>query len=153
MWAASNSVANTISAQRAGEMDEAATTEADGGRSGCDRSAAQGRLGRAGNCAGAWSVAQRDQRGDRARTRYGRPLRRRAGTSRGGSAGEPVGTQGQARAGRPAVRRGDTTSAAAVVAGADRRQTQAPGGWGGHVIRTTSVARSDLPGDLRRAAR
>src|SRR3954469_20285477 len=134
----SNSVANTISAQRAGEMDEAATTEADGGRSGCDRSAAQGRLGRAGNGAGAWSVAQRDQRGDR--TRYGRPVRRRAGTSRGGSAGEPVGTQGQARAGRPAVRRGDTTSAAAVVAGADRRQTQAPGGWGGHVIRTAGVS-------------
>ncbi len=54
--------------------------------------------------------------------------------------GNRVGTQGQARAGRPAVRRGDTTSAAAVVAGADRRQTQAPGGWGGHVIRTAGVS-------------
>src|SRR3954465_1752205 len=41
---------------------------------------------------------------------------------------------GRNRAGRPAVRRGDTASAAAVVAGADRGQTQAPGGWGGHVI-------------------
>ena len=68
-------------------MDEAATTKADGGRSGCDRSAAQGRLGRAGDRAGAWPLAQRDQRGDRARMRHGRPLRRRAGTSRGGSAG------------------------------------------------------------------
>src|SRR3954466_4368740 len=45
----SNSVANTTSAQRVGEVDEAATKEADGGRSGCDRSAAQGRLGRAGD--------------------------------------------------------------------------------------------------------
>ena len=63
------------------------------------------------------------------------------------------GTPGQARVGRPAVRRGDTASAAAVVAGADRRQTQAPGGWDGNVVRTASVARDDLPGDLCRAAR
>ena len=32
-------------------------------------------------------------------------------------------------------------------------QAQAPGGWNGSVVRTTSVARGDLPGDLRRAAR
>jgi D-psicose/D-tagatose/L-ribulose 3-epimerase len=66
----SNSVANTTSAQEAGEVDAAATTEADDGRPGCDRCAAQGRLGRAGDRSGAWSVAQRDQRGVRARPRY-----------------------------------------------------------------------------------
>ena len=86
-----------------------------------------------GDRAGAWPVAQRDQRGDRAR--HGRPLRRRAGTGRGGSAG---GTPGKARAGQPAVCRGGEAPAAA--AGADRRQTQASGGGNGTVVRTTSEA-------------
>ena len=63
------------------------------------------------------------------------------------------GTPGQAGAGQPAVCRGGDAAAPAVVAGADRRQTQAPGGWNGNVVRTASVARDDLPGDLRRAAR
>ena len=48
-------------------MDAEATTEADSGRPSCDRAAAQGRLGRASDRAGAWPVAQRDQRGARAR--------------------------------------------------------------------------------------
>src|SRR4051812_35596215 len=61
----SNSVANTTSAQRAGEVDAEATTEADSGSR--DRSAAERRLGRAGDRAGAWPLAQRDQYGDRAR--------------------------------------------------------------------------------------
>ena len=68
------------------KVDATATTEADGGRPGCDRAAAQGRLGRASDRAGAWPVAQRDQRGARARPRHGRLLRRRAGTGRGSSA-------------------------------------------------------------------
>ena len=63
------------------------------------------------------------------------------------------GTPGNARAGQPAVCRGGEAAAAAVVAGADRGAAQAPGGWNGNVVRTTSVARGDLPGDLRRAAR
>src|SRR5687767_7140505 len=147
----SSSVANTLSAQGAGEMDAEATTEADGGRPGCDRAAAQGRLGRASDRAGAWPVAQRDQRG--ARPRHGRLLRRRAGTGRGGSAVGPVGTSGKAGVGQPVVCRGGEAAAAAVVAGADRGEAQAPGGWNGSVVRTTSVARGDLPGDLRRAAR
>src|SRR4051812_40182778 len=46
-WADSNSVANTTSAQRAGEVDAEATTEADSGSR--DRSAAERRLGRAGD--------------------------------------------------------------------------------------------------------
>src|SRR3954468_23557074 len=50
---------------------------------------------------------------------------------------------------QPAVCRGGEAAAPTVVAGADRRETQAHGGWNGGVIRTTSVAR----GDLRRAAR
>ena len=45
--------------------------------------------GRASDRAGAWPVAQRDQRG--ARARHGRLLRRRAGTGRGGSAVGDVG--------------------------------------------------------------
>src|SRR3954447_19983195 len=53
-WADSNSVANTTSAQEAGEVDAEATTEADSGRPGRDRSAAERRLGRAGDRAGAW---------------------------------------------------------------------------------------------------
>src|SRR5687768_18106603 len=117
-WADSSSVANTTSAQRAGEVDATATTEADGGRPGCDRAAAQGRLGRASDRARAWPVAQRDQRGARART--GRQLRRRAGTGRGSSAVGPVETSGKAGAGQPAVCRGGEAAAAAVVAGADR---------------------------------
>ena len=128
LGADSNPITNTTSAQGAGEVDEAATTEADGGRSGCDRSAAQGRLGRAGDCAGAWSVAQRDQRGARARPRHGRPLRRRAGAGRGGSAVGPVGTPGQAGAGQPPVWRGGEAPAPTVVAGTNRRETQAHGG-------------------------
>src|ERR671910_2551463 len=60
------------------------------------------------------------------------------------------GTPGQAGAGQPAVCRGGESAAAAVVAGADRRQTQASGGWNGHVVWSTSVARGDLPGNLRR---
>jgi tryptophan synthase beta chain len=46
----SNSVTNTSSAERAGEVDAKATTEADGGRPGYDRSAAEGWLGRTGHC-------------------------------------------------------------------------------------------------------
>ena len=84
---------------------------------------------------------------------HGRQLRRRLSADRGGSAAGPVGTPGQAGAGQPPVCRGGEAPAAAVVAGADRRETQAPGGWNGSVVRTTSVARGDLPGDLRRAAR
>src|SRR5919107_4056916 len=136
----SNSVANTTSAQGAGEMDAEATTEADSGRPGCDRSAAERRLGRAGNRAGAWSVAQRDQYRDRARPGTGRHLRRRPGAGRGGSAVGPVGTPGKAGAGQPAVCRGGEAAAAAVVAGADRGAAQAPGGWNGSVVRTTNEA-------------
>src|SRR3954451_13733547 len=61
-------------------MDAEATTEADSGS--CDRSAAERRLGRAGDRAGAWPLAQRDQYRDRART--GRQLRRRLSAGRGG---------------------------------------------------------------------
>src|SRR3954452_8141710 len=111
------------------------------------------RLGRAGDRAGAWPFTQRDQYGDWARSGTGRQLRRRVGTGRGGNAAGPVGTSDQAGAGQSVVCRGGESAAAAVVAGADRRQTQAPGGGNGTVVRTTSVARSDLPGDLRRAAR
>src|SRR5688572_11270178 len=125
----SSSVANTTSAQGAGEVDAEATTEADSGRPGRDRSAAERRLGRAGDRAGAWPFTQRDQYGDWARSGTGRLLRRRAGTGRGGSAVGPVGTPGQAGAGQPAVCRGGESAAAAVVAGADRRETQASGGW------------------------
>src|SRR4051812_4250276 len=78
-----------------------------------------------------WPVAQRDQRGARART--GRQLRRRAGTGRGGSVVGDVGQSWQ-----PAVCRGG--EAAAAAAGADRGAAQAPGGWNGNVIRTTSEA-------------
>src|SRR3954471_24470474 len=46
------------------------------------------------------------------------------------------GTQGKARAGQPPVCRGG--EAPAPAAGADRRE--APGGWNGHVVRTTSEA-------------
>jgi hypothetical protein len=112
-------------------VDATATTEADGGRSGCDRAAAQGRC--ASDRAGAWPVAQRDQHGDRARPRHGRPLRRQAGTGRGGSAVGDVGQSWQ-----PAVCRGG--EAAAAAAGADRGAAQAPGGWNGSVVRTTSEA-------------
>src|SRR5919107_3960773 len=87
----SNSVANTTSAQGAGEVDAEATTEADSGRPGCDRSAAERRLGRAGDRAGAWPFTQRDQYGDWARPGTGRQLRRRVGTGRGGSAAGDVG--------------------------------------------------------------
>src|SRR3954466_2878553 len=119
-------------------MDAEATTEADSGRPDCDRAAAQGRLGGASDRARAWPVAQRDQRG--ARARHGRLLRRRAGTGRGGSAVGPIGTPGKAGAGQPAVCRGGEAAAAAVVAGADRGAAQAPGGWNGNVVRTTSEA-------------
>src|SRR4051812_39639885 len=95
----SNSVANTTSAQRAGEVDAEATTEADSGRPGRDRSAAERRLGRAGDRAGAWPLAQRDQYGDRARSGTGWQLRRRLGAGRSGSAVRPVGTPGQAGTG------------------------------------------------------
>src|SRR4051794_8142334 len=149
----SNSVANTTSAQRAGEVDAEATTEADSGRPGRDRSAAERRLGRAGDRAGAWPFAQRDQYGDRARSGTGWQLRRRLSAGRSGSAVRPVGTPGQAGAGQPSVCRGGEAPAPTVVAGADRRQTQAPGGWGGGVIRSVGVARGDLPSDLCRAAR
>ncbi len=115
------------------KMDAEATPEADSGRPGYDRAAAQGRLGRASNRAGAWPVAQRDQHGDRARPRHGRPLRRQAGTGRGGSAVGDVGQSWQ-----PAVCRGG--EAAAAAAGADRGAAQAPGGWNGSVVRTTSEA-------------
>src|SRR3954454_10998305 len=92
----SSSVANTLSAQGAGEVDAEATTEADSGRPGRDRSAAERRLGRAGDRAGAWPFTQRDQYGDWARSGTGRQLRRRVGTGRGGSAMGPVGTSDQA---------------------------------------------------------
>jgi IS30 family transposase len=46
------------------------------------------------------------------------------------------GTSGNARAGQPPVCRGG--EAAAAAAGADRGA--APGGWNGHVVRTTSEA-------------
>src|SRR3954454_7709652 len=92
----SNSVANTTSAQRAGEVDAEATTEADSGRPGRDRSAAERRLGRAGDRVGAWSLAQRDQYGDRARPGTERQLRRRPSAGRSGSAAGPVGTPDQA---------------------------------------------------------
>ncbi|WP_429648161.1 helix-turn-helix domain-containing protein [Skermanella aerolata] len=82
-----------------------------------------------------------------------RELGRSPGAGRGGSAVGPVGTSGKAGAGQPAVCRGGEAAAAAVVAGADCRAAQAPGGWNGSVVRTTSVARGDLPGDLCRAAR
>src|ERR687890_1854225 len=153
MGADSSSVVNTTSAQGAGEVDAEATTEADSGRPGCNRSAAERWLGRAGDCAGAWPLAQRDQYGDRARSGTGRQLRCWLSADRGGSAAGPVGTPGQAGAGQPPVCRGGEAAAATVVAGADRRQTQASGGGNGSVVRTTSVARGDLPGDLRRAAR
>src|SRR3954466_7339812 len=110
-------------------MDAEATTEADSGRPDCDRAAAQGRLGRASDRARAWPVAQRDQRGARART--GRQLRRRAGTGHGGSAAGDVGQSWQ-----PPVCRGG--EAAAAAAAADRGE--APGGWNGSVVRTTSEA-------------
>src|SRR3954470_10109278 len=106
-------------------MDAEATTEADGGS--CDRAAAQGRC--ASDRARAWPVAQRDQRGARART--GRQLRRRASTGRGSSAVGDVGQSWQ-----PAVCRGG--EAAAAAAAADRGE--APGGWNGSVVRTTSEA-------------
>src|SRR3954466_9295071 len=51
------------------------------------------------------------------------------------------GTPGQAGAGQPAVCRGGEAPAPTVVARADRRETQAPGGWGGGVIRSAGVAR------------
>src|SRR5687768_3732594 len=152
-WADSNSVANTTSAQGAGEVNAEATTEADSGRPGCDRSAAERWLGRAGDRAGAWPLAQRDQYGDRARPGTGRQLRCWLSADRGGSAAGPIGTPGQARTGRPSVCRGGEAAAPAVVAGADRRETQASGGGNGSVVWTTSVARGDLPGGLRRAAR
>ena len=82
-----------------------------------------------GDRARAWPVAQRDQRGARART--GRQLRRRAGTGRGGSAAGDVEQSWQ-----PAVCRGG--EAAAAAAAADRGE--APGGWNGSVVRTTSEA-------------
>src|SRR3954447_15524900 len=63
------------------------------------------------------------------------------------------GTPGQAGAGQPPVCRGGEAPATTVVAGADRRETQASGGGNGTVVRTTSVARGDLPGGLRGAAR
>src|SRR4029450_868991 len=95
----SNSVTNTTSAQGAGEVDAEATTEADSGRPGCDRSAAERWLGRAGDRAGAWPLAQRDQYGDRARPGTGRQLRCWLSADRGGSAAGPIGTPGQARTG------------------------------------------------------
>src|SRR3954468_14517539 len=78
----SNSLANTTSAQRAGEVDAEATTEADSGRPGRHRSAAERRLGRAGDGAGGWRLPQRDQYGDRARPGTGRQLRRRPSAGR-----------------------------------------------------------------------
>src|SRR5687768_12410255 len=126
----SNSVTNTTSAQGAGEVDAEATTEADSGRPGRDRSAAEKWLGRAGDRAGAWPLAQRDQYGDRARPGTGRQLRRRLSADRGGSAAGDAGPGWQ-----PPVCRGGEAPAAA--AGADRRETQASGGWNGNVVRTT----------------
>src|SRR5687767_6768169 len=108
----SSSVANTISAQGAGEVNAEATTEADGGRPGCDRAAARGRLGRASDRAGAWPVAQRDQRGARAQSGTGWHLRRRLSAGRSGSAAGSVGTPGNAGAGQPAVCRGGRAAAA-----------------------------------------
>jgi hypothetical protein len=110
-----------------------ATTEADSGRAGRDRSAAERWLGRAGDRAGAWPLAQRDQYGDRARPGTGRHLRRRLSADRGGSAAGDAGPGWQ-----PPVCRGG--EAAAATAGADRRETQASGGWNGNVVRTTSEA-------------
>src|SRR3954469_20443720 len=95
-WADSSSVANTTSAQGAGEVDAETTTEADSGRPGRDRSARERRRGGAGDRAGAWPFTQRDQYGDWARSGTGRQLRRRVGTGRGGSAMGPVGTSDQA---------------------------------------------------------
>src|SRR3954469_23248026 len=135
-WADTNSIANTISAQGAGEVVAEATTEADSGSR--DRSAAARRLGRAGDRTGAWPLAERDQHGDRARPRTGRHLRRRHSAGCSGSAVGSVGTPGQARARQPAVWRGGEAPAPTVVAGTDRRETQAPGGWNGNVVRTTS---------------
>jgi hypothetical protein len=111
------------------KMDAEATPEADSGRPGCDRAAAQGRC--ASDRARAWPVAQRDQRG--ARPRHGWLLRRRAGTGRGSSAAGDVGQSWQ-----PVVCRGG--EAAAATAGADRREAQASGGWNGSVVRITSEA-------------
>src|SRR4051795_9167048 len=68
------------------------------------------------------------------------------------SAAGPIGTPGQARTGQPSVCRGGEAPAPAVVARADRRETQASGGGNGNVVRTTSVARGDLQGGLRGAA-
>src|SRR3954451_14040098 len=136
----SNSVTNTTSAQGAGEVNAEATTEGDRGRPGCDRSAAERWLGRAGDRAGAWPLAQRDQYGDRARPGTGRHLRCWLSADRGGSAAGPIGTPGQARTGQPSVCRGGEAAAAAVVARADRRETQASGGGNGSVVRTTSEA-------------
>ena len=48
------------------------------------------------------------------------------------------GTSGKAGAGQPPVCRGG--EAAAAAAGADRGAAQAPGGWNGSVVRTTSEA-------------
>jgi hypothetical protein len=123
----SSSITNTTSAQGAGEVDAEATTEADSGRAGRDRSAAE--RWRAGDRAGAWPLAQRDQYGDRAGT--GRQLRRRPSAGRGGSAAGDAGPGWQ-----PPVCRGG--EAAAATAGADRGA--ASGGWNGNVVRTTSEA-------------
>ena len=49
-------------------------------------------------------------------------------------------TSGKAGTGQPPVCRGGEAAAAAVVAGADRRQTQAPGGGNGNVVWSTSEA-------------
>src|SRR5215218_9419486 len=89
---------------------------------------------------GVRAIAQRDRYGDRARPGTGRQLRRRPSAGRSGSAAGPVGTPGQAGAGQPAVCRGGEAAAPTVVAGADRRETQAPGGGNGGVIRTASEA-------------
>src|SRR3954463_6335272 len=62
------------------------------------------------------------------------------------------GTPGQAGTGQPSVCRGGEAAAAAVVARADRRETQASGGGNGTVIWSTSEAGGDLRGGLRRAA-
>src|SRR4051794_24850520 len=50
------------------------------------------------------------------------------------------GTPGQARTGRPSICRGGEAPAPAVVARADRWETQASGGGNGNVVRTTSEA-------------
>ena len=72
-------------------MDAEATTEADSGSPGRDRSAAERWLGRAGDRAGAWPLAQRDQYGDRARPGTGRHLRCWLSADRGGSAAGDAG--------------------------------------------------------------